>query len=290
MIDWTKYCDRLLSVDPEARTCVVEPGIVLDVLNRQLSGYELRFGPEPATHPNCTLGGMIGNNSCGATAQRTGKVVDNIARLEVLLYDGTRFWCGETDDEQYARIERHGDRRAAVYRSLRRLRDQYAGEIRARYPDIPRERTLVVLGFETVARAVDAVPAVLAQHYRGLVVGLEPSCATVLRADAAELMPEDLDIARLAKQSVTLAELLTRHTPGWSPPRLPTCARSRRCTATSTPCSAGRPTRNCSTPLAPAPSHSLPAVADWRATSGDRMAPRAWIGPVLGQVSGPRAG
>ncbi|HEY2300209.1 MAG TPA: FAD-binding oxidoreductase, partial [Jatrophihabitans sp.] len=89
MIDWAKYCNRVLSVDPDARTCMVEPGIVLDVLNDQLSRYGLRYGPEPATHPNCTLGGMIGNNSCGATAQRTGKVVDNIARLEVLLYDGT---------------------------------------------------------------------------------------------------------------------------------------------------------------------------------------------------------
>ena len=78
--------DRLVQVLPparlgrrRARTCVVEPGIVLDVLNRQLEPHGLRFGPEPATHMNCTLGGMIGNNSCGATAQRTGKVVDNIA-------------------------------------------------------------------------------------------------------------------------------------------------------------------------------------------------------------------
>jgi FAD/FMN-containing dehydrogenase len=72
---------------------VVQPGIVLDMLNDQLSGTGLRFGPEPATHLNCTLGGMIGNNSCGATAQRTGKVVDNVAELEMLLYDGTRFYA-----------------------------------------------------------------------------------------------------------------------------------------------------------------------------------------------------
>ncbi|MBB2891504.1 FAD-binding and (Fe-S)-binding domain-containing protein [Flexivirga oryzae] len=205
MIDWVKYCNRLLDVDPEQRTCVVEPGIVLDDLNRELGRYDLRFGPEPATHPNCTLGGMIGNNSCGATAQRTGKVVDNVLRLEVLLSDGTRFWCGPTDDAEYAEIERHGDRRAAVYRSLRHLRDEYADEIRDRYPDIPRrvsgynldsllaehgfdiagllvgsestlvtilraelnlvpvlpERTLVVLGFDSIAAAADAVPGLL---------------------------------------------------------------------------------------------------------------------------------
>ncbi|WP_328874332.1 FAD-binding oxidoreductase [Streptomyces sp. NBC_00287] len=205
VLDWSKYCHRLESVDTERRTCVVQPGIVLDELNQQLAPTGLRFGPEPATHANCTIGGMIGNNSCGATAQAHGKVVDNIARLEVLLYESTRFWCGPTDDEEYAEIERHGDLRAAVYRQLRALRDTYADEIRRRYPDIPRrvsgynldsllpeygfdvagllvgsestlvtvvraelklvpvvkERTLVVLGFDVIAAAADAVPDIL---------------------------------------------------------------------------------------------------------------------------------
>ena len=174
LIDWAKYCNRMLSVDPQARTCIVEPGIVLDQLNAQLAEYGLRYGPEPATHPNCTLGGMIGNNSCGATAQRTGKVVDNIARLEVLLYDGTRFWCGETSDEQYVAIERRGDLRASIYRQLRRLRDDYAEEIRARYPDIPRR----VSGYN--------LDSLLPEHnfdVAGLLVGSESTLVTVLHAE-----------------------------------------------------------------------------------------------------------
>ena len=182
---------------------MVEPGIVLDELNRQLADSGCGSGPSPRLL-NCTIGGMIGNNSCGATAQRTGKVVDNIAALEVLLYDGTRFWCGSADDEEYARIERRGDRQAEIYRRLRRLRAA-TGQIRDRYPDIPRrvsgynldsllpehgfdvagllvgsestlvtvlrarlklvpvlpERSLVVLGYPSVARAADAVPAIL---------------------------------------------------------------------------------------------------------------------------------
>ncbi len=205
VLDWSKYCTRVESVDPRQRTCTVQPGIVLDQLNENLARHALRFGPEPATHMNCTLGGMIGNNSCGATAQRTGKVVDNIAALEVLLYDGTRFWCGPTDDAEYARIERRGDRRAEIYRRLRGVRDRYGPLIRERYPDIPRrvsgynldsllpeygfdvarllvgsestlvtvlratlklvpvlpERSLVVLGYPSVAEAADAVPAIL---------------------------------------------------------------------------------------------------------------------------------
>ncbi|HKN55931.1 MAG TPA: FAD-binding and (Fe-S)-binding domain-containing protein, partial [Amycolatopsis sp.] len=174
VLDWSRYCHQLESVDEQSRTCVVQPGIVLDELNRQLSDTGLRFGPEPATHMNCTLGGMIGNNSCGATAQRTGKVVDNIARLEVVLYDGTRFWCGPTTDEEYAEIERHGDRRAAIYRQLRRLRDEYAEEIRQRFPDIPRR----VSGYN--------LDSLLPEHHfdvGGLLVGSESTLVTVLRAE-----------------------------------------------------------------------------------------------------------
>ncbi|SFW85894.1 FAD-binding and (Fe-S)-binding domain-containing protein [Amycolatopsis australiensis] len=179
VLDFSKYCTELESVDAEARTCVVQPGIVLDELNRQLADTGLRFGPEPATHMNCTLGGMIGNNSCGATAQRTGKVVDNIRRLEVVTYDGTRFWCGETTDEEYAEIERHGDKRAAIYRQLRQLRDTYADEIRRRYPDIPRR----VSGYN--------LDSLLPEHdfdVAGLLVGSESTLVTVLRAEL-ELVP-----------------------------------------------------------------------------------------------------
>ena len=205
VLDFSKYCHRVVSVDEQSRRCVVEPGIVLDVLNRQLAPTGLRFGPEPATHQNCTLGGMIGNNSCGATAQRTGKVVDNIASLDVLLHDGTRFTARQTNDEEYAEIERRGDRRAQIYRSLRRLRDEHGDLIRERYPEIPRrvsgydldsllpehgfdiagflvgsestlvtvlhaelelvpvvkERTLIVLGFENIGQAADAVPRIV---------------------------------------------------------------------------------------------------------------------------------
>ncbi|UKD56542.1 FAD-binding oxidoreductase [Amycolatopsis sp. FU40] len=179
VLDWSKYCSELESVDADNRTCVVQPGIVLDDLNRQLADTGLRFGPEPATHMNCTLGGMIGNNSCGATAQRTGKVVDNIVRLEVLLADGTRFWCGKTSDDEYAEIEHHGDRRAAIYRQLRRLRDEYADEIRRRFPDIPRR----VSGYN--------LDSLLPEHgfdVAGLLVGSESTLVTVLRAEL-ELVP-----------------------------------------------------------------------------------------------------
>ena len=138
VIDWSKYCHGLVSVDPHGRTCVIEPGIVLDELNAQLAPHRLMFGPRPATHDHCTLGGMIGNNSCGATAQAYGKTVDNVVRLEVLTHDGERFWAGPTSDEEYAAIIAAGGRRAEIYRALRELSESCADQIRERYPQIPR--------------------------------------------------------------------------------------------------------------------------------------------------------
>lgn len=182
VLDFSKYCYQLESVDADARRAVVQPGIVLDELNRQLGPTGLRYGPEPSTHPNCTLGGMIGNNSCGSTAQRVGKVVDNIARLEVLLYDGTRFWCGETSDEEYASIEARGDLRAAVYRRLRRLRDEFADDIRSGFPRIPRR----VSGYN-----LDSLLPENNFDVAGLLVGSESTLVTVLRAELelVEVLP-----------------------------------------------------------------------------------------------------
>ncbi|GAB1692898.1 FAD-binding and (Fe-S)-binding domain-containing protein [Krasilnikovia sp. M28-CT-15] len=176
IIDWSKYCHRLLEVDADARTCLVEPGIVLDLLNDQLRPTGLEYGPEPATHNHCTLGGMIGNNSCGATAQRTGKVVDNIVELEVLLYDGTRMWVGETPDTEYEKIIAAGDRKADIYRQLRALRDRYLAQIRTRYPDIPRR----VSGYN-----LDSLLPEKTFHIAQALVGTEGTCVTVLRARLA---------------------------------------------------------------------------------------------------------
>ena len=184
VIDWSKYCNRLLSVDPDARTCIVEPGIALDELNRQLAPHHLKFGPKPSTHAQCTLGGMIGNNSCGASAQAYGKTVDNIRRLEILTYDGMRCWVGPTDDAEYARLSAKNGRRAALYKGMRDIADRYADEIRRRYPDIPRrvsgynlDSLLPENGFD-VARAL---------------VGSEGTLVTVLAAELGLVPVEPAD-------------------------------------------------------------------------------------------------
>nr|WP_281274143.1 FAD-binding oxidoreductase [Sphaerisporangium album] len=169
----TRELLTISGVDPERSTCLVEPGIVLDVLNERLRDTGLEYGPRPATHDHCTLGGMIGNNSCGATAQRAGKVVDNIVEMEVLLYDGTRMWVGQTSEEQYARIQRQGGREAEVYRQLRGLRDAYLEPLRTRYPKTPRR----VSGYN-----LDSLLPEKNFHVAQALVGSEGTLVVVLRA------------------------------------------------------------------------------------------------------------
>ena len=216
VIDWSKYCTRVSSVDTDAGTAVVEPGIKLDVLNDSLRPSGWMVGPRPSTHVSCTIGGMIGNNSCGSTAQAYGKMVDSVRRMEVLTYDGSQMWVGPTGDDEFARIVARGGRRADLYRGLKAIVDEYAHDIRSRYPHIPRrvsgynldsllpeqnfqlaqalvgsESTLVtvlraevalvripaasamaLLGFDDIAAAADAVPAVL-EHRPAALEGLD---------------------------------------------------------------------------------------------------------------------
>ncbi|MFH8387064.1 FAD-binding and (Fe-S)-binding domain-containing protein [Kitasatospora sp. NPDC018058] len=174
VIDWTKYCNRLVSVDPQARTCVVEPGLVLDELNRRLAPHSLKFGPKPSTHSHCALGGMIGNNSCGASAQAYGKTADNVRRLEVLTYEGARFWAGPMSEEEFARIVAAGGPQARLYQGLHDLTARHLAEIRRGYPKIPRR----VSGYN-----LDALLPENGFNLARALVGSEGTLVTVLHAE-----------------------------------------------------------------------------------------------------------
>ena len=89
VLDFTKYMNRILEIDPVGRFARVQPGVVLDTLRNAAEAHQLTFGPDPSTHSRCTLGGMIGNNSCGTHSLLAGKTVDNVHELQILLYDGT---------------------------------------------------------------------------------------------------------------------------------------------------------------------------------------------------------
>jgi FAD/FMN-containing dehydrogenase/Fe-S oxidoreductase len=144
LMDLSKYYNRVLALDPERRTVTVESGIVLDEIQRAAAPHDLIFGPNPATHNHCTIGGMLGNNSCGINsllAVQHGfgmRTSDNLAELEVLTYDGEILRVGPTPDEELEQIIAAGGRRGQIYAALRRLRDRHGDEVRARFPKIPR--------------------------------------------------------------------------------------------------------------------------------------------------------
>ncbi|MGN6379614.1 MAG: FAD-binding and (Fe-S)-binding domain-containing protein, partial [Gaiellales bacterium] len=174
VIDHSKYLTRILDLDPDRRTARVQPGIVLDVLRTEAERHGLTFGPDPATHNRCTIGGMVGNNSCGVHSIMAGKTEENVECLDVLTYDGLRFSAGPMDDAATARALRGGGRLAELIRGLLDLRDRYGDQIRSTYPDIPRR----VSGYN--------LPSLLPEggfHLGQALVGSESTCVTVLEAE-----------------------------------------------------------------------------------------------------------
>jgi FAD/FMN-containing dehydrogenase/Fe-S oxidoreductase len=91
VLDTSRYLNRVLSVDPDQRTAVVQPGTVLDAVTKAAAPYGLRFGPDPSTHSRATIGGAIGNNACGSRALRYGRSADNVTELDVVTGTGVRF-------------------------------------------------------------------------------------------------------------------------------------------------------------------------------------------------------
>lgn len=94
VIDTSRHLRRIIEIDPGRRIARVEPGVVLDDLRSAVIPHGLTFGPDPSTHNRCTIGGMIGNNACGAHSLAWGTTADNVEDLDVLLYDGRRISVG----------------------------------------------------------------------------------------------------------------------------------------------------------------------------------------------------
>jgi len=138
VMDWSKYLNQVLEIDRAKRKARVRPGCILDNLRDEANKYGLTFGPDPATHDHCTLGGMIGNNSCGVHAQMNGPVSNNVESLDVVLYDGTRMTVGWMTEEELSQAAREGGRRGEIMAGIGKLRSKYASQIRRRFPNIPR--------------------------------------------------------------------------------------------------------------------------------------------------------
>ncbi|MEV4140469.1 FAD-binding and (Fe-S)-binding domain-containing protein [Dactylosporangium sp. NPDC049742] len=213
VLDFSRHLNRVLSVDPEARTAVVEPGTVHAVLQKAVMPHGVRFGPDPSTHPRCTIGGMIGNNACGSRSLAYGRTSDNVAALTVLTAAGEELVTGPTVSGAQSTVDAV---RAVVGKHLKTARtefDRFGRQVSGyavqhllpeRFDltqalvgsegtlavitqatvklvvDAP-VRVVVVLGFRDIVAAGEAAPAVVA-HGPTSCEGLDSRLLDVLRA------------------------------------------------------------------------------------------------------------
>jgi FAD/FMN-containing dehydrogenase/Fe-S oxidoreductase len=182
VIDHSKHLTEIGDVDTSNDTVLVQPGAINEKVNEHTGKWNLVFGPDPSTHSYCTIGGNVGNNSCGIHSVqsqfygRGPRTSDNVHSLEIVTYDGLRMWVGETSEEELRAIVEAGGRRGQIYRELHDLMRRYEPLIREKFPPVDRlprrvsgynlDELLPEKGFN-LARAL---------------VGTESTCATALQA------------------------------------------------------------------------------------------------------------
>jgi FAD/FMN-containing dehydrogenase/Fe-S oxidoreductase len=173
VLDFSKYLAEILEIDPVRKIARVQPGVILDHLRNAAEKHHLTFAPDPASHDRCTLGGMIGNNSCGVHSVMAGKTDDNIEALDILTFDGVRMKVGATTPEELEQIIRSGGRRGEIFAKLKSIADTYGDLIRSRYPNIPRRVSGYNLNYLLPKNGF---------HIARALVGSEGTCVTVLEA------------------------------------------------------------------------------------------------------------
>ena len=184
VVDTRRHLHEVVSIDPEARTAVVQPGVVHADLQRAAAPYGLRFGPDPSTHTRCTIGGMIGNNACGSRALGYGRTSDNVVDLDVVWGPGATevaAQLGALVDGHLAHVRTQFGRftRQVSGYSLEHLLPENGRNVdrflvgsegtlavvrqaTVRLVEDDPDRHLVVLGYPSMPDAADAVPALLA--------------------------------------------------------------------------------------------------------------------------------
>ncbi|HVA79175.1 MAG TPA: FAD-linked oxidase C-terminal domain-containing protein, partial [Candidatus Binataceae bacterium] len=188
VLDFSKYMNRILAIEPARGVAIVEPGVVQSDLNAALAPHGLFFAPDPSTKDRCTIGGMIGNNSCGAHSAAYGKTVDNLEALDTILYDGAELkLSGAVDAAAIAAALARGDRVAELVRAILTLRDRVADSVRAHYPRIPRR----VSGYN-----LDELLPERGFNLARALVGSEGTCA-ITTAATLRLVPRPKTLAVL---------------------------------------------------------------------------------------------
>ena len=134
VLDFSRHMHALIGIDPEARTARVQPGLVQDDLNAAAAKHGLLFAPDTSTANRATLGGMIGNNSCGSRSARYGMTVDHVDSLQVVLSDGSRATLGAVSPDEAARRSQAGSLEGQLYRDVPAIVERRGHAIRTGFP------------------------------------------------------------------------------------------------------------------------------------------------------------
>jgi FAD/FMN-containing dehydrogenase/Fe-S oxidoreductase len=212
VLDCSKYLDNILDLDPTSRVVRVQPGVVLDTLNRTLAAHGLQFGPDVATASRANLGGMIGNNSAGSRSIVYGKTIDHVRRLGVVLADGRRTDFGPLTPGQWQARAGSSTPDAPVYRRVLEVVRQQRREIRRRFPRILRRVSGYNLDVlcDGLTSTQEAESPAEASHLVGLhqlVVGSEGTLAVVTEAEL-NVIPVPKHRGLLVPQFASLAAAL----------------------------------------------------------------------------------
>ncbi len=244
VLDWSRHVNRVHSIDPEAGTARIDPGVVMAMLQREAAPHGLRFGPDPSTQARATLGGMIGNNACGPRAVAYGRTADNVLELDVVDGRGRRFTAGKglgpvpgldalvRGELELLRTELGRFGRQVSGYSLEHLLPERGADLAkalvgtegtvvtllgatVRLVPIAAAPVLVVLGYPDMPAAADAVPALLA-HGPLAIEGMDARLVDVVRrvkgAAAVPPLPEGAGWLMVEVGGADLTEAMDRAT------------------------------------------------------------------------------
>ena len=173
VLDFTRHMNSVLRIDADARTARVQPGLVLSELNKEARRFGLHYPIDPSTANRATIGGGIGNNSCGTHSGLYGKTIDVVDSVDVVLSDGANLRFDHVDERRLRALIDSGGREGRLYRDLRELAERERAEIGERFPDIPRR----VSGYN-----LDTLLDPKGVNLSNMVVGSEGTLAVVTEA------------------------------------------------------------------------------------------------------------
>lgn len=193
VVDVSRYMNRIVSLDTQARTVIVQPGLITDELNLMLRPYGLFFGPETSSSSRCTIGGMTANNSCGAHSIIYGSTRDHVISVKAVLSDGTEAFFGPEDRELFHKNCEDCGLKGEIYRNIRDICSNEANreQISAEFPDAGLHRRNTGYALDIISESAPFQSGGAVFNFSKLLCGSEGTLAffTEITLNLVEIPP-----------------------------------------------------------------------------------------------------